>query len=180
MRDLGPLIHEACSVVRLEGAGPKPILTLEQKVTLLLLKIPYDQSNRRMAGVPVTFSLLSGLDVSYQTVERLYSDPAVAVGLENLHTLMLRRPGVRRVEATGGGTGFARRITQHYATTATKEGDRAKESPPPSPSREGGELGSGRRCGVLSPRFACWTFGPGSTWRSGPVVGASGRPTRPR
>ncbi|HTT44714.1 MAG TPA: hypothetical protein VMH38_01695 [Thermoplasmata archaeon] len=94
MRDLGPLVHEACSVGRLEGPGPKPILTLEQKETLLLLKVLYEQSNRRMAGMLVTFSLLSGLDVSYKTVERLYSDPAVAVALENLHTLMLRRRGI--------------------------------------------------------------------------------------
>ena len=137
MRDLGPLIHEACSAERIEGPGPKPILTLEQKVTLLLLKVLYEQSNRRMAGMLVTFSLLSGLDVSYKTVERLYSDPAVAVALENLHTLLLRRRGVRRVEATGDGTGFALSITQHYATTATKEGDRAKENPPPAPRPSG-------------------------------------------
>ncbi len=139
MRDLGPLIREACSVERVEGPGPKPILTLEQKVTLLLLKVLYEQSNRRMAGMLVTFSLLSGLDVSYKTVERLYSDPAVAVALENLHTLMLRRRGVRRVEATGDGTGFALSITQHYATTVTKEGDRAKENPPPPPSLSGAD-----------------------------------------
>ncbi|EQD41022.1 ISA1214-6 transposase [mine drainage metagenome] len=136
MRNLGPLVHEACSVERLEGPGPKSVLTLEQKVTLLLLKVLYEQSNRRMAGMLVTFSLLSGLDVSYKTVERLYSDPAVAVALENLHTLMLRRRGVRRIEATGDGTGFAVSITQHYATTATKEGDRAKENPPPPSSGE--------------------------------------------
>lgn len=137
MRDLGPLIHEACSVERLEGPGPKPILTLEQKVTLLLLKVLYEQSNRRMAGMLVTFSLLSGLDVSYKTVERLYSDPAVAVALENPHTLLLRRRGVRQVEATGDGTGFALSITQHYATTATKEGDRAKENTTPAPRPSG-------------------------------------------
>ncbi len=139
MRDLGPLIREACSAVRVEGPGPKPILTLEQRVTLLLLKVLYEQSNRRMAGMLVTFSLLSGLDVSYKTVERLYSDPAVAVALENLHTLMLRRRGVRRVEATGDGTGFALSITQHYATTVTKEGDRAKENPPASSPSSGGD-----------------------------------------
>ena len=133
MRDLGPLIHEACSVERVEGPGPKPVLTLEQRVTLPLLKVLYEQSNRLMAGLLVTLSFLSGLDVSYKTVERLYPDPAVAVALENLHTLLLRRRGVRRVEATGDKTGFALSITQHYATTATKEGDRAKENPPPAP-----------------------------------------------
>jgi transposase len=132
MRDLGPLVHEACAFYRFRGPGPGPILTLEQRVTLLLLKVLYGQSNRRMAGMLVTFSLLSGLDVSYKTVERLYSDPTVAIALTNLHTLMLRRRGIHRAELTGDGTGFALSITQHYATTATKEKERAKENPPAS------------------------------------------------
>ena len=132
MRDLGPLIREACAFEMAPGPGPKPVLTREQRVILLLLKVLYEQSNRRMAGMLVTFSLLSGLDVSYKTVERLYSDPEVAVALDNLHTLMLRRRGVKRVEGTGDGTGFAVSITQHYATTAAKEKERAKENPSPT------------------------------------------------
>lgn len=132
MRDLGPLIREACAFYRYRVPGPGPILTLEQKVTLLLLKVLFEQSNRRMAGMLVTFSLLSGLDVSYKTVERLYSDPAVEVALGNLHTLMLRRRGVGRGDFTGDGTGFALSITQHYATTATEEKERAKENPVPT------------------------------------------------
>ena len=147
MRDLGPLIHEACGFPHLRGPGPEPILTLEQRVTLLLLKILNDQSNRRMAGMLVTYSLLSGIDVSYKTVERLYSDPEVAVALENLHTLMLRRRGIRSTNATGDGTGFSLSITQHYATTATKEKERAKENPPPEESREGrgADVASGKK-----------------------------------
>ena len=132
MPDLGPLVREAGSARRVEGPDPKPILTLEQKATLLLLKILYEESNRRMAGMLVTSSLLSGLDVSDKRVERLHSDPAVAVALKNLHTLISRRRGVQRVEATGDGTGSTLSITQHYAPTATKEGDRAKENPPPA------------------------------------------------
>lgn len=141
MRDLGPLIAESCAFYRYRGPGPGPILSLEQKVTLLLLKVLFEQSNRRMAGMLVTFSLLSGLDVSYKTVERLYSDPSVEVALTNLHTLMLRRRGVRRVELTGDGTGFALSITEHYATVATKEKDEAKENRRPPESSEG----SGRK-----------------------------------
>lgn len=133
MRDLGPLIHEACVFVRLRRPGPEPILSLEQRVTLLLLKVLNDQSNRRMAGMLVTYSLLSGLDVSYKTVERLYSDPEVALALENLHTLMLRRRGVHSTNATGDGTGFSLSITQHYATTAVKEREKAKENPASEP-----------------------------------------------
>ncbi len=128
MHDLGPLVQEACAFSRARGPGPLPLLTLEQKVNLLLLKILYKQSNRRMAFGLVAFSLLSGIEVSYKTVERLYSDPEVAVALTNLHTLMLRRRGVRVADTTGDGTGFTLSITQHYATTASKERERAKEN----------------------------------------------------
>ncbi len=151
MRDLGPLIHEACAFYRYRDPGPGPILTLDQKVTLLLLKVLFEQSNRRMAGMLVTFSLLAGVDVSYKTVERLYSDPTVEVALTNLHTLMLRRRGVHRVELTGDGTGFALSITEHYATTAVKEKENAKENPPPP--REGDSDGKKVRRFVYSFRL---------------------------
>ena len=156
MRDLGPLIREACAFDMAPGPGPKPVLTREQRVILLLLKVLYEQSNRRMAGMLVTFSLLSGLDVSYKTVERLYSDPEVAVALDNLHTLMLRRRGVKRIEGTGDGTGYAVSITQHYATTAAKEKERAKENPPPE-GTERKEEGTGART-EKNPRRFVYSF----------------------
>ena len=151
MRDLGPLIHEACAFYRYRGPGPRPILALEQKVTLLLLKVLFEQSNRRMAGMLVTFSLLAGVDVSYKTVERLYSDPVVETALTNLHLLMLRRRGIVRADLTGDGTGFGLSITQHYATTATKEKDQAKENP--LPSVEGAASGKKVRRFVYSFRL---------------------------
>jgi len=132
MRDLDPLVQQACAFSVERGPGPSHALTLPQRVTLLLLKTLYAQSNRRMAGMLVAFSLLSGLDVSYKTVERLYSDPEVAIALENLHTLMLRRRGLRSTDATGDGTGYALSITQHYASTVERLRERAKENPPPS------------------------------------------------
>ena len=146
MRNLGPLIHEACAFYRGARPGPEPTLTLEQKVQLLLIKILHKQSNRRMAGMLVTFSLLSGLDVSYKTVERLYSDPEVATAVTNLHTLMMRRRGVRVTDVTGDGTGFTLSITQHYATTATKEKERAKENSSPA-----SEAAKGPREGMAAP-----------------------------
>ena len=132
MRDLDPLIRKACTFSIERGPGPPHALTLPQRVTLLLLKTLYAQSNRRMAGMLVAFSLLSGLDVSYKTVERLYSDPEVAVALENLHTLMLQRRDLRTTEATGDGTGYALSITEHYASTVERLREKAKENPPPS------------------------------------------------
>jgi transposase len=139
MRDLAPLVQKACALVVVRRTGPPHVLTLEQRVQLLLIKILNGQSNRRMAGMLETFSLLSGLDVNYKTIERLYSDPDVAIALENLHVLMLQRRGVRRVDVSGDGTGFTLSITRHYATIATREKEKAKETSPPegTPAEKG-------------------------------------------
>ncbi len=147
MHNLDPLVQEACAFARPPRPGPPSTLTLEQKVTLILLKILYKQSNRRMSFGLVAFSLLSGIEVSYKSVERLYSDPEVEVALLNLHTLMMKRRGLRVADVSGDGTGYALSITQHYATTATKEKEGAKENPLPSPSGEEGtkELSSTKR-----------------------------------
>lgn len=154
IRDLDPLIQEACRVVRVRGTGPPHALTLAQRVTLLLLKVFHDQSNRRMAGSLWMYSLLSGIEVSYKTVERLYSDPEVALALENLHVLMLRRRGVRQVDLTGDGSGYTLSITQHYATTATHEKEKAKENAPtPEGAGPGGDAEKGAPSGKKAKRF---------------------------
>ncbi len=77
IRELEPLIEEAIStlnIMKVEKRGRKPKLTLKQKTLLLLLKRLIGKSNREMSDMLVVFSLLSEIDVSYKTVERLYSD----------------------------------------------------------------------------------------------------------
>jgi transposase len=52
--------------------------------------------------------MLSGIDVSYKTVERLYSDEEVIMALHNLHVLILIKKGVEKsVDASGDGTGYS-------------------------------------------------------------------------
>ena len=106
MRSLDPLIHEAVSSIRVaNGPGRPPTLALEQKVKLLLIKQLVGKSNREFAYMLEVFSLLSGIDVSYKTIERLYSDELVMMALHNLHVLLLRRRGVSESDAAGDGTG---------------------------------------------------------------------------
>ncbi|EQD74883.1 ISA1214-6 transposase, partial [mine drainage metagenome] len=64
-------------------------LSLEQRVKLLLIKQLVGESN--MLAI---FSMLSGIDVSYKTIERLYSDDEVLIVLHNLHVLILKKKGV--------------------------------------------------------------------------------------
>lgn len=129
IRSLEPLIDEAISTIKVQrGKGRKPLLTLKQKVILLLLKELFDKSNRNMAFMIDVFSLLSGIDVSYKTVERLYSDPEVEMALHNLHVLIMKKKGVKDVDASGDGTGYSLSIKEHYATEVEKRKDGVKES----------------------------------------------------
>jgi transposase len=84
------------------------------------------------------FSMVSGIDVSYKTVERLYSDEEVMMALHNLHVLLLKKRGVERSDASGDGTGYSLTISKHYESVAkelkerAKEGEAAGDSSPPN------------------------------------------------
>lgn len=128
IKNLEPLIDEAINFEVHKGKGRKPELELKQKVIILLLKELFGKSNRMMASMLAVFSLLSGVDVSYKTVERLYSDPEVEMAIYNLHILILKKKGVKKVDACGDGTGYSLTIRHHYASEANKRKDKAKES----------------------------------------------------
>lgn len=129
MRNLSPLIEEATTSIKVyKKKGRKSDLTLKQKVTLLLLKELIEKSNRSMASMLTIFSLLSGIDLSYKKVERLYSDIEVEMAIYNLHILILKKKGVRDVDASGDGTGYSLTIRKHYASEIQKRKDKAKEA----------------------------------------------------
>ena len=129
--DLEPLVEQAVSSINLESGenrGNEPKLTLKQKVLVLLLKHFCGKSNRMMEWMIVMFSLLTKIDVSYKTIERLYSDEAVRLAIFNLHSLLLKKKGISEADCGGDGTGHALLVSQHYATSAQKLKDKAKET----------------------------------------------------
>ena len=130
-KELKPLVHEAVAAIRIvkgETRGTKPNLTLEQKVLALLLKHLIGKSNRNMSAMLVLFMWLTDIDVSYKTIERLYSDQEVILALHNLHMLTLKKKGVKDVDSGGDGTGYSLTIKKHYASEAQKLKDKAKEN----------------------------------------------------
>lgn len=136
MKSLDPLIHEAVSTIRVVPRTGRPdSLTLEQRVKLLLVKQLVGESNRMFANMLDVFSMLSGIEVSYKTVERLYSDEEVMMALHNLQVLLLRKKGVERSDATGDGTGYSLSISKHYESIARELKDRAKENSGEQPKR---------------------------------------------
>ncbi len=129
MRQLAPLVDEAVNSIQIDkNAGRPHELTLRQRVLLLLLQRIFGESNRMMASMLAIFSILSDIDVSYKTIERLYSDEEVEMALHNLHVIILRRKGIENSDASGDGTGYSLSIRQHYATETEKRKDGAKES----------------------------------------------------
>jgi transposase len=126
---LDPLIKESVESIHMyTGAGRPSSLKPEQKVKLLLIKQLVGESNRMFSGMLDLFSLLSGIDISYKTIERLYSDYTVNMALHNLHVLLLKKKNVERVDATGDGTGYSMIISKHYETYIQKLKDKGKEN----------------------------------------------------
>lgn len=131
VKDLEPLIIEAISTIEFtkgDTRGRKQKLTLKQKVELLLIKHLIEKSNREMSNMLVIFSLLSDIDVSYKSVERLYSDEGVHLVLMNLHVLIMKKKGVNNPDCSGDGTGYTLTIKKHYASVAQKLKDNAKKN----------------------------------------------------
>ncbi len=130
MRDLEPLIEEAVSTIAIiHGPGHPRFLSLEQRVKLLLIKQLVGESNRMFANMLDIFSMVSGIDVSYKTVERLYSDEEVAMAIHNLHILILKKNNVSGSRSTGDGTGYSLTVKKNYESYAQKLKDNAKENP---------------------------------------------------
>lgn len=119
MKEINPLIHEAVSAIRIApGPGRPQTLDLELKVKLLLVKQLLGKSNREFAYLLGVISLFSGIEVSYKTIERLYSDELVMMALHNLHILLLKKKGIKQSDATGDGTGYSLTIKKNYKSYA--------------------------------------------------------------
>jgi len=69
------------------GRGRKPKLTPAQKTLLFLFARLSDRSNRDMEALLALLGFVFGVDVSYKTLERLYSDEEVALVLHNLFSV---------------------------------------------------------------------------------------------
>ena len=115
------------STVKLETRGRKSILTLQQKVTLLLLKQLFRKSNREMEILCLVFSALTNINISYKTIERLYSDFEVSVILQNILVITHSNLDLKNLNLSGDGTGYSLLISKNYKEFAIKLGDKGKK-----------------------------------------------------
>jgi len=129
MKELDPLIEKATADLRFyRGRGDKPSLKINQKLRLILISQLAGKSNRMMAYMTRLFSVITGIDRSYKTIERLYSDGEIEIALSNLWILMLKKKNVNEVDCCGDATGYGLFISKHYSSIVQKLKDKAKES----------------------------------------------------
>ena len=129
MTELPFLIEKATTNLKFyRGKGDKPSLKIDQRLRLLLISQLAGKSNRMMAYMTGLFSIITGIDRSYKTIERLYSDKEVETALFNFLILMLKKKNVQESDCCGDATGYSLFISKHYCSIVQKLKDKAKES----------------------------------------------------
>ena len=127
IKNLNPLIKKATRTLIIDEKMGRPSkLSLLQKVTLILLQQLVGKSNRMMTYLLDLFFMVFGIDISYKTIERLYSDYEVKLALSNLCNLILREKNIEVIDASGDATGYSLTIKTHYQTYASKLKDKSK------------------------------------------------------
>ena len=64
-----------------------------------------------MANLLLVFSIFTGIDISYKTVERAYSDELVMMTIHNMFLILVRKGEISESDASGDGTGYTLTIT---------------------------------------------------------------------
>ena len=128
IKTVNPITNEAVNcLVFHRGRGNKPALKAHEKLRLILIHQLFGKSNRNMSCMLLPFSLMTGVDVSYKTIERLYSDAETEAALFNLLVLMLRKKKVFEIDCCEDGTGYSLFISKHYLSEVNKLKDKVKE-----------------------------------------------------
>lgn len=108
--------------------GRPEILTLKQRVKILLIQKFINKSNREMSEMLLLFAYLQNIDISYKTIERLYDDKRIQLILYNMNSLIRKELNLTNSEATGDGTGFMLSVKEHYASIAQKLKEKGKRN----------------------------------------------------
>ena len=118
------MIDESSSFV-VEEFGRPSLLEAREKVFIILVKEIFRLSNRKAAYLLPLLGISK--DISYKTVERLYSDPLVLMILNNLFISLIRRKGISSADTSGDGTGYSLTVTKHYRSLRERNGELVKE-----------------------------------------------------
>jgi transposase len=122
-QEIEPVVKEAASLIQAVKTGPgRPEkISVEQKVLILLLKDIFQLSNRKMTNMLDMFTVMTGVDISYKTVERCYSDELARMVIHNMFMILVKRKGIKEADTSGDGTGYSLTVTKHYRNKREKE-----------------------------------------------------------
>lgn len=123
LRNLRVYVHRSVEMLQREEQtrGRPPAIDLEKKVLLFLFARLFNKSNRGTEEVLEFFQPLFGFDVSYKTIERLYSDEQVNAALHNLFILLVQDEG-NSGHFSGDGSGYSLSVEDHYRSAPLKKG----------------------------------------------------------
>lgn len=122
-KELKPIIEEAYSMIKVSmpGGGRPRETTVPKCVLVLLIKDIFQLSNRKMANMLAMFTALTDIDISYKTVERIYSDELARKTIHNTFIILARKKGIKEADVSGDGTGYSLTVTKHYRNEREKE-----------------------------------------------------------
>lgn len=121
-QELEPIIDEAYSIIKVaEKRGRPECVPITKKVMILLIKDIFQLSNRKMANMLAMFTALTGIDLSYKSVERVYSNDFARMIIHNMFVLIIKRKGIKDADVSGDGTGYSLTVTKHYRNERCKE-----------------------------------------------------------
>jgi transposase len=123
LRDLPHYVDRAAQSIDFmkPRAGRHKRLDVAKRTMLFLFARLLNKSNRDVEELLVLFEPLFGFQVSYKSIERLYSDHEVRLVLHNLFILLLQDEDVSG-DYAGDGTGYTLTVTKHYRTNTAKHG----------------------------------------------------------
>ena len=128
IRNLDKLISESVRNVNIfYRHKDRHSLSLKKRIRLILVKELTEKGNRKIANTLELFSMLGGTDISYKTIERLYSDELLQLALFNLFIISLKKRKVKEIDACGDATGYSLTITKHYSSYVQKLNEKSKK-----------------------------------------------------
>jgi len=126
--NLGNLIEEATkNLIYFSKNENKHSLSLAKRIRLILVKELSEKGNRKIANLLDLFSFLTKEDISYKSVERLYSDDKIMLALHNLFILSLQKRGINHIDVCGDATGYSLTITKHYRSYVQQLKEKSKD-----------------------------------------------------
>jgi transposase len=105
----------------------KHSLSLAKRIRLILVKELSEKGNRKTANLIDLFSFFTEKDISYKSIERLYSDEKIVLALHNLFILTLKKKGINNIDVCGDATGYSLTITKHYRSYVQQLKEKSKD-----------------------------------------------------